>query len=238
VRGRRGRADVDGHSWPYYRCNLTPLYPLFLKLDGKTCVVVGGGPIAAHKAEELYRCGAKVRVISPQFDSAFEHLQVERILREFADGDTRGAFVVIAATGDETVDTRVSIEAKANGALVNAVDNVEASGFYTGGVVRRGPLTVSIGTSGASPALARRVRMMLDQFLPQALGPLAEVLGAARPRLLERFPNFKERAKLLDEFVDRAVAKLTPSTTKEDIERWVNAELLAAGGEPPPYEEK
>jgi uroporphyrin-III C-methyltransferase/precorrin-2 dehydrogenase/sirohydrochlorin ferrochelatase len=120
----------------------------------------------------------------------------------------------------------VADDGHAHGALVNIVDVMEGSDFYTGGVVRRGPLTISIGTSGNSPALARRVRMLVDEALPAGLSPLAQALGEARPRLLARHPDFKARAALLDAFVAASIARLTTTTTPEDVHAWIERELL------------
>ena len=99
--------------------------------------------------------------------------------------------------------------------------------------MRRGPLSIVIGTSGASPALSRRVRMLLDETLPPGLGFLATALGDARPRLLARHTDFSARAKLMDVFVHDAVARLTPETTFDDVMGWIERELLAAPAAPP-----
>jgi siroheme synthase-like protein len=180
-----------------------PLYPLFLKVEGMRAVVVGGGAVGCHKAVELAAAGARVVVISPRF-AAEVPAALERVERPFAAGDTRGARLVIAATGDRAVDDAVAAEARENGALVNVVDRSEVCDFYSGAVVRRGPLQILIGTSGASPALARKVRQRLEQLLPPSLGVLADVLGRARPRLLAALPSFSARAEALDRFVERA----------------------------------
>src|SRR5689334_15714727 len=132
---------------------MMPLHPVFLKLEGKRVVVVGGGAVGLHKAQELATTGAALVVISKSF-SAEVPAGAQRIEREFIAGDTAGAFLVFAATGDASVDDAVAVDARAHGALVNAVDRAEISDFYSGAVVRRGPLTVVVGTSGASPALA------------------------------------------------------------------------------------
>ena len=225
---------------------MTPLYPLFLKLEGKRAVVVGGGPVGAHKAAELARAGALVTVIARVPGDAVRALASGCVAvlmeRAFVAGDTAGAGVVIAATGDPAVDDAVAADARAHGALVNVVDRTDASEFYTGAVVRRGPVTVAVGTSGASPALARKVRERLEQVLPPTLGVLAEALGAARPQLLARFPSIAERARVLDSFVERAWFRFvagpcgdTPhpgpsvGALRERIDAAIADELLGAG---------
>jgi siroheme synthase-like protein len=177
------------------------LYPLFLKLEGKRALVVGGGEIGLHKARELAASGARVVVVSEVFSG---EVAGERVQRKFERGDARGAFIVIAATGVREVDDAVAADGREHGALVNVVDRSDVSDFYAGAVVRRGPLAVVVGTSGASPALARKVRQKIEEVLPASIATLAQRLGDARPRLLARFPDFHERARVLDQFVERA----------------------------------
>jgi siroheme synthase-like protein len=212
---------------------VTPLYPLFLKLEGAPVVVVGGGRIALEKTRDLCAAGARVTVISPNIDDDLRVLAREStstvalVERAFVDADVDGARVVIAATDDTDVNKRVYTCAVAARALVNVVDVPDLCTFYTGGVVRRGPLTVVVGTSGASPSLARRVRLMLEEHLSPALAPLARVLGDVRPQLLARYPAFRARAALLDAFVARAIDEIDDDVTDEEIRARVTRELLS-----------
>lgn len=183
------------------------LYPLFLKLAQRPCVVVGGGPIAAQKAKELLEAGADLRVISPELCDAFLHAPfAERtwtwISRGYLAGDLASAKLVISATADPEVDALVYEEARRDGAWVNVVDVVDRCDFYAGAVVKRGPVQVAISTAGASPSLAIALRHRVDALLPQQLGAVAEALGALRPALLERFPMYRDRAQRLGHVVE------------------------------------
>ena len=153
---------------------MSSLLPVFLKLAGRRAVVVGGGPIAARKVLELHDAGANVVVVSLAFIDSFP--AVERIERAFQPGDTQGASIVFACTGVPLIDDSVCRDAEANGALVNAVDRPEVSGFYSAAVVRRGPVTIAVGTSGASPTLARKVRDRIDEVLPAGARECSEVV--------------------------------------------------------------
>lgn len=207
-----------------------PLYPLFLKLDGQGCLVVGGGPLAAQKTEELLLAGACVCVVTREAGEAIETLAAEgRItltIRSFEASDVEGCRVVIAATNDRATNEAVHTAGRAANALVNVVDVVPLCDFYTGGVVRRGPLTVVIGTNGASPSLARRLRLYLEDLLPEGLGPLATALGQARPRLLARYPSFKERARLLDAFVTREFSSIMRGDAVDGLPERIEQTLL------------
>lgn len=206
------------------------MLPIFVKLANERVVVVGGGPIAARKAVELNEAGAHVVVVSPAFTETFPDV-AERVERAFARGDTHGAVLVFACTGDRAVDDAVAADARESGALVNVVDRAEVSSFYSAATVKRGPVVVAVGTAGASPTLARKVRDRIDEVLPAGLGILGEILGRARPRLLAKYPDMNERARVLEAFVERSWWRFFAGPARpelgNDIERAVNTELLA-----------
>ena len=163
------------------------LFPMFVKLRDRLCVVVGGGDVAEAKIPGLLEAGAKVRVIAPEVTEAISAWAKEGRLdwapRKFGPGDLSGAFVVIAATSVLGVNQDVFHEADAQGILCNAVDDPERCHFYYPAVVRRGPLQIAISTAGFSPALAQRLRRELEtQFGPEYETWL-EWLGAVRSAL-------------------------------------------------------
>ncbi len=144
-------------------------YPVALELAGRRCVVVGQGPLAAEKVKGLLEAGATVAVIAPP---------------AYRRGDLAGAFLVIAATGDPSVNRAVFAEAEAERVLCNAVDDVEHCHFAAPAVLRRGHLVVAISTGGRSPALAKQLRAGLAERLGPELGVLTEVLGELRAELI------------------------------------------------------
>lgn len=208
---------------------VTPLYPLFLKLDGRKVVVVGGGEIAWQKAGEFLECGAALEVISPDLVPGFHPLVDEgRILwraRRWQSGDAEGAAVVLSATADPEVDKEVYDESKAAGALVNVVDVVDRCDFYAGAVVRRGPVRVAISTAGTSPSLAIAVRERIEQVLPERLGDLAGAFGEVRGGLLKRHPDFRARARRLGTALRVAFGRLDAETTTAQCRAWAQVAL-------------
>jgi siroheme synthase-like protein len=163
------------------------LFPMFVKLEGRRVVVVGGGEIAAGKIDGLLQAGAKVVVVSPAISSQLAVLvhesKIEWREKEFASEDLDGVFLVIAATSVPSVNESVYRAAEARGQLCNAVDDIENCHFYYGSVVQRGDLQIAISTNGKSPALAQRLRKELEeQFGPEYVDWLAW-LGAAREAL-------------------------------------------------------
>src|SRR5476651_658776 len=144
------------------------LLPLFLNVTGRDVVLVGGGPVAAAKLEQLLAVGARVRVVSPAVVRAIEEAGVPVTLRAFEAADLDGAWLVVAAATPEA-NREVADAAEARRVFVNAVDDpANATAFLTG-VVRRDGVTVAISTSGHAPALTALLREALDAMLPRDL---------------------------------------------------------------------
>jgi uroporphyrin-III C-methyltransferase/precorrin-2 dehydrogenase/sirohydrochlorin ferrochelatase len=147
------------------------LYPLFLKVGGRAVLVVGGGSVAARKVEGLLAARALVRVVAPQATEAIEGLAragaIEWRARAFEEGDLDGAWLVFAATADAEVQARVASSASARRLFVVAVDDPAHATAYSGAVVERAPFVVAISSSGATPALTRLLREILEEVLPR-----------------------------------------------------------------------
>ena len=171
---------------------------MFVKLEGRLVVVVGGGEIAAGKITGLLRANAKIRLVAPRVHAslvpAIQTGKIDWVAREFAAGDLDGAALAIAATSAPGVNSNVYREAETRGILCNAVDDVENCHFYYGSVVERGDLQIAISTNGKSPALAQRLRRELEQQFGSEYGVWLEWLGAAR-ELLRAADGGSERTK-------------------------------------------
>lgn len=183
------------------------LFPMFVKLAGRDCLVVGAGRIAESKIPGLLEAGATVRVVAPEANHAIsEWAGAGRITwerRPFKPGDLDGVFLVIAATSSSDLNGTVFREARRRGILCNAVDDPEHCDFYYPAVVRRGALQLAISTAGLSPALAQRLRLELEeQFGPEYAG-WVEQLGTAREQLFSRDLDPEARRKLLHELASR-----------------------------------
>lgn len=186
------------------------LYPIALRLEGRRCVVVGGGKVAARKVETLLASGAEVLVISPKADTSIvdarnaQRLRLEN--RPFREGDLDRAFLAIAATGSPQVNREVAREARDRGVLVNIVDDPDNSDFHVPAQVQRGDLLLTVSTSGASPALAKRIRQDLEtQFGPEYKSYLS-LLRTLRNILQQNVPEQAERQRLEELFIERGDA--------------------------------
>ncbi len=177
------------------------LFPAFIKLAGRPCVVVGAGSVAATKITSLLECGARVTVIAPRATDSIQQLAASRRIhwlpRRFVPNDLARAFLAIAATADASVDRAVFLAAQQRGILSNSVDDPPNCDFYFPAVVRRGPLQIAISTSGESPALAQRLRRELDHALGPQLGQRIERIGEIRREILKTMPATEERKLLL-----------------------------------------
>ncbi len=173
-------------------------YPISLiGLEARRTVVIGGGAVAARKVAGLLAAGAAVTVISPALAPELERMaeagEVRLLRRPYQPGDLEGAFLVIAATDDPTVNHAVWAEAGRRDCLVNVVDDPAHSNFIVPAIMRRDEITLAISTGGASPALARRLRERLAAVIGPEYGVLAGLLAELRPDLLARFPPGESR---------------------------------------------
>ncbi len=158
----------------------TVLYPIFLNLDGKRCVVVGGGAVANRKARKLLQARAEIVAISPEVKPELESVATEVRRRPYREGDLEGASLVFAATNLREVNAAVTREARGRGIPVNVADEPSEGDFALPSVLRRGQLQVAVSTGGASPTLARRVRYELESAFGSEWAGVVEALGRAR----------------------------------------------------------
>ncbi|MGH9563363.1 MAG: precorrin-2 dehydrogenase/sirohydrochlorin ferrochelatase family protein, partial [Terracidiphilus sp.] len=186
--------------YPAY-VNPVNLFPAFLRLAGRLCLVVGAGIVAEEKIDSLLRAGADVRVVAPHAtEKVYSWARAGAIRlesRNFRPADLRGAFVVIAATSSPALHKKIYALARSRRVLCNVVDDPENCDFYYGSVMKRGSLQIAISTGGLSPALAQRLRKQFErQFGAEYELWLVEI-GRARERLFARKIEPARRKQLL-----------------------------------------
>ncbi len=181
-------------------------YPVFMRVAGRPCLVVGGGEVAARKVDDLLRAHAAVTVVSPTVVSAIaDHARQGRIrhhARGYQPTDLAGAFLAYAATDDEALHARIAGEARAAGVLLNVVDRPHLCDFITPSIMERGDLIIATSTSGASPALARRIRVQLERLFGPEYAVALQVLAALRAHLVRAALSPAERTRILNGLVD------------------------------------
>jgi precorrin-2 dehydrogenase / sirohydrochlorin ferrochelatase len=164
-------------------------YPICLRVAGRPCLVIGGGAAAGQKVDGLLRAGAAVTVISPDLTARLAALASRQAIRSHArayrSGDVQGFFLVVAATDDHVVQAAVARDATAAGVLLNVVDRPELCDFIMPAVLERGDLLVAASTSGASPAMAHRIRRQLEGMFGPEYDAALQVLRRVRERVLQ-----------------------------------------------------
>lgn len=182
-------------------------HAVFLRLEGRRCVVVGGDHIAQAKVEGCLAALASVTVVAPTLTPALEDLhargRITHHARAYRDGDLRGATVAYASERDPRVVAALRAEAERERVLLNVPDVPEACSFYAPALVARGDLQIAIGTGGESPGAAARLRRELEAFVGPEYAPYVAILGAIRRAL----PGDR-RAEVMGRLVDSELLSL------------------------------
>ncbi|MDP3790920.1 MAG: bifunctional precorrin-2 dehydrogenase/sirohydrochlorin ferrochelatase [Candidatus Omnitrophota bacterium] len=172
-------------------------YPINLCLKNKKCLVIGAGVVAERKIRRLLGSGALVSVVSPVSTPALKALWKKKKIvfknRKFDLRDLSGAYMVIAATTDRSVNSAASSYCLKNNILVNVVDSPEECSFILPSVIRRGALTISISTDGVSPALSKKIRQDLDKVFGPEYADYLRIMKDLRPKVREKIKNMKSR---------------------------------------------
>lgn len=173
-------------------------YPITLLVEGRPCLVVGAGRVAERKILSLLKAGASVRVVARNASAAVHGLAAEGAIdlqiRDYRDTDIDGAFVVVVATNDAELNNRISTECRRRGVLVNVVDQPPLCSFYVPALIQRGPVSLAISTSGAGPALAKHLRIVLEDVVGDEYGHLAELMDQLRPEVFAAYGEQSDRA--------------------------------------------
>ncbi|RJR39789.1 MAG: bifunctional precorrin-2 dehydrogenase/sirohydrochlorin ferrochelatase [Deltaproteobacteria bacterium] len=193
-------------------------YPVFVRLDERPCLVVGGGAVGERKVQDLLEAGARVTVVSPELTPALAAMaargEIRHLPGDFQEEQVQGMALVVGATDDMEVNAKVSAAAQARNIWVNIVDQPDLCTFIVPAQVRRGELTLAISTGGASPALARKIREELEEHFGPEYGPYLALMQAVRTRVLAARRGDPENAVLFKRLVD---SPLLPALSRGDI---------------------
>ncbi|MEQ1525179.1 MAG: siroheme synthase CysG [Gallionella sp.] len=182
--------------------------PIFTKVKGKLCLVVGGGEVGQRKAGVLLEAGAVVRVVAPEILPDLAHQKnVEAIVARFAESHLDGVTLVIAATNNREVNRQVSNLAQARNIPVNVVDDPELCSFIMPAILDRSPLMVAFSSGGASPVLTRMMRGKLETMIPQNFSRIAAFAERFRERVKQRVTNPAKRRIFWENALDGVVAE-------------------------------
>jgi siroheme synthase-like protein len=185
---------------------MTRFYPVFLRVEGRPCVVIGSGPVVEQKAVGLLGAGARVTVITPDPPRRLVELAADGVIqirrRAYEPADLDGAFLAIVHSDDPEVRDRAWREAERRRVLINAVDDMPHCAFIAPAIYEQGDLTVAVSTAGKSPALAVRVRNLVGDLLGPEYGAILDLLGDLRAEVALRVPHASTRTALWYQIVD------------------------------------
>src|SRR5271166_6248978 len=211
---------------------MSNLFPMFLKLEGKRCLVVGAGKVGEPKIASLLDTGARIHVVALEAAATVhDWAKAGKIileLRAFAAEDLDGTFLAIVATASPALNESIYREAQRRGVLCNVVDVPEYCDFYYPAVVRRGDLQIAISTNGQSPSLAQKLRQQLErQFGPGYAEWVAE-LGETRRLVLASDLDPERKSELLHSLASREAVQVALAEESEKNERTNNERRVTA----------
>ena len=210
-------------------------FPVFLRIAGRPCLVVGGGEVALRKATALARAGGAVHVVAPEVGEALATLAAESggsvARRSFANEDVEGKVLAVAATDAREVNEAVSAAARTRNVPVNVVDQPELCSYIVPSIVDRSPLVVALSSGGSAPVLLRLLRERLEAMLPGTYGALAALAGRYRSRVRAAVPDEDARRRFWERVLEGPVAEAATSGRLDRAERLLE-ETLAAGERP------
>jgi precorrin-2 dehydrogenase / sirohydrochlorin ferrochelatase len=190
---------------------VTSLFPMFLKLAGKQCLVIGAGKVGEPKITGLLDTGARIRVVALEATAAVQEWaregKIALELRAFAPEDLDGIFLAVAATWSRDLNERIYREAHSRGVLCNVVDVPDLCDFFYPAVVRRGDLQIAVSTAGQTPSLAQKIRLQLEQQFGPGYAEWVAELGETRRLILGSDLDRERKLDLLHSLASREAAE-------------------------------
>lgn len=204
-------------------------YPLFLNLDGRRVAVVGGGRVAERKVRQLLACGARVTIISPDLTPKLRAWRRKKKIswkpRGYRRCDLDGMWLAIAATDRPAINRKIAADAARKKIWMNVVDDPVRSSAIAPAWFRRGKLTVAFSTGGASPALARQLRLDLSKQIGRDYAAYTDFLARLRRQVHRRVKDLAARQRLMRRLVRANLLPLVKQGNQKALKRWT-AQLM------------
>jgi len=211
--------------------------PVFLKIENRTCLVVGGGDVAARKVGLLLKANARVRLVARSINNEIQTLvndgRLEYIGQEYDENQMDDCVVIIAATDDGSLNRQISEHARRRCLPVNVVDDPPLCSFIMPSVIDRHPVQIAISTGGASPVLARLLRARLETMIPSSFGRLATLMKSVRARIREQIPDMRKRRRFWEDVLQGPVAEMLYSGQEQAALAAVERRLDQPGADIP-----
>jgi siroheme synthase-like protein len=212
-----------------------PYYPIYLDIEERTVVIIGGGNVCARKAETMMKYGARVIVVSPEFTDEIEQWAREGALaiqrKPYAANDLDGAHIVIASTDDQSVNEQIAADCRARRIPVNVVDVTPLCEFIVPAIIEKGSIQIAISTGGKSPALARTLKEDLYRAIGPEYAEVNDVLGTLRDGAKKVLPTDVDRKRFFDGIIASGVLEMLRDGRRKQAYQ-VIADACAVAGVP------
>jgi len=207
-------------------------YPVFVDLEGRRCLIIGGGLVAERKVTTLLKYGAAITVVSPTLTRRLSRYVRQRkiwhVARPFRANDLHGAWLVYAATDDQRINELVSRAASRRRVFANIVDEPRLCSFIAPAQVKQGDLVIAISTGGGSPALAKRIRQELQHLLGPHYGRMLRLLEQLRPQVQRRLKTPTNRKRFFEQLLNGSVFRFVQQGRFQQARRSAMSLLVRA----------
>jgi siroheme synthase-like protein len=189
-----------------------PYYPIYLDVENRSAVIIGGGNVCARKAETMMRYGARVTVVAPRVTEEIEQWAREGCLsvrrKKYDHSDLEGANIVIASTDDQYVNEQIAFDCRARRIPVNVVDVTPLCEFIVPAIIESGSVQIAVSTGGRSPALARTLKEDLQRFIGPEYSEVNDVLGTLRDGAKRVLPTDVDRKRFFDGIIAAGILEM------------------------------
>lgn len=203
--------------------------PIFLNVQGRKCIVIGGGDVALRKAILLHRAGGSLQIIATDASAKLkvwcEQSQSNLKIKDFDSEDLNGASLVVAATDDSDINKAVRDLALSIDIPVNVVDQPELSSFIMPAIVDKSPVVIAVSSGGNSPVLTRHIKELTETLLPEKIGRLAELLGSYRQRVKSEIEDFPQRLEFWEGVLESEIPELVYAGDEKKAGRLIDARI-------------
>jgi len=189
-----------------------PYYPIYLDIEERNVVIIGGGNVCARKAETMMKYGARVTVVSPELTDEIEQWAREGCLaiqrKAYESSDLDDAHIVIASTDDQSVNEQIAADCRARRIPVNVVDVTPLCEFIVPAIIEKGSIQIAVSTGGKSPALARTLKEDLQRAIGPEYAEINDVLGSLRDGAKKVLPTDVDRKRFFDGIIASGVLEM------------------------------
>jgi siroheme synthase-like protein len=210
-----------------------PYYPIYLDIEDRDVLIVGGGNVCARKAETMMKYGARVTIVSPECTDEIEQWAAQKALlvrrKTYEEGDLEGASIVIASTDDQCINARVARDCRRRKIPVNVVDVTHLCEFIVPAIVEQGSIQIAVSTGGKSPALARTLKEDLQKFVGPEYDEVNRILGTLRAAAKKTLPTDVDRKRFFDSIIAQGILDMLRDGRRREAYETIAHACHAAG---------